>query len=133
VTVRTGVAPDPATSVAPLSTDPPSLAGPAPIGGADDPSSDGSVLGWELFAVTSVLTLDGTALIGCRRLDRPERDLRTMVLLIGDDERSGLATAMLEGWRVRGTRLRLRPTDVSGAIELCEDGRAALRAPLLLA
>jgi hypothetical protein len=92
-----------------------------------------SVLGWESFAVTSVLTLDQTVLVGCRRLDDQAGDIQTMVLLIGDDERSGRAIAMLDGWCRSGARLRLRPTEVCGAIELREDDRAVLRAPLLVA
>jgi len=92
-----------------------------------------SVLGWEVFAATSVLALDGTVLIGCRRLDRHADQIRTMVLRVGEDERSARAAAMLNRWRVRGTSLRLRPTAVSGVIELYEGDRAILRAPLLVA
>jgi hypothetical protein len=106
------------------------VAAPPPAG---HPAPTSSVLGWDLFALTSVLVLHGTALIGCRRLDQPAGDIGTMVLLIGDDDRSDRAAAMLDTWRDRRTPLRLRPTRVSGAIELYEDGRAALRAPLLLA
>ena len=86
-----------------------------------------------MFAATSVLALDGTVLIGCRRLDRHADQIRTMVLRVGEDERSARAAAMLNRWRVRGTSLRLRPTAVSGVIELYEGDRAILRAPLLVA
>jgi hypothetical protein len=105
---------------------------------ADTPTPErSSVLGWRSFSLVSVLIVDGSALLNCRCLDqgrpravRVEED-RTMVLLIGEDHRADQAMAMLDSWRSRGTHLALRPTDVSGAIEVHDQGHAALRAHLL--
>lgn len=57
----------------------------------------------------------------------------TMVLLIGEDERAERAVCLLEAWQISQATLRLRPTAVAGAIEVLDDRRRALRAPLLVA
>jgi hypothetical protein len=106
-----------------------------------------SVLGWEAFSIVSALALDGTALIGCRREPvedwgvpdwrregRPSdrtSEVGTLVLLIGDDQRAMQAVALLDDWRLAETNLILRPTVVSGAIELFDGRNRALRACLL--
>jgi hypothetical protein len=106
-----------------------------------------SVLGWEAFSIVSALALEGTALIGCRREtadewgvpewrrgNRPSAvafEIGTLVLLIGEDSRAIEAVAMLEEWRMAQTSLILRPTAVTGAIELFDGRSRALRACLL--
>jgi len=105
---------------------------------ADAPAPQrSSVLGWRSFSLVSVIVVDGRALLNCRRLDegRPRAgradDDQSMVLLIGEDHRADQAMAILDSWRARGTELALRPIDVSGAIEVHDQGHAALRAHLL--
>ena len=96
-----------------------------------------SVLGWRSFSLVSVLVVDGSALLNCRRLDEGRRraggveEDQSMVLLIGDDHRADQAMAILDSWRARGTELALRPIEVSGAIEVHDQGHASLRAHLL--
>lgn len=117
-----------------------------------------SVLGWDDFILTSTLVFDGTVLLSCRRLpgdgergvtkpswrvkagsgaaratDPGSSEDLTMVLLIGDDERAERAVSLLETWQISEVALRLRPTAVAGAIEVFDDKRRALRAPLLVA
>jgi hypothetical protein len=94
------------------------------------------VLGWDAFALLSWLVLDGTVLLACRRqADGPGQTVApeqaTLVLLIGDDDRSRLAVAVLEAWRRAEATLRLRPTAVAGAIEVFDGRRRAIRAALL--
>jgi hypothetical protein len=102
------------------------------------PADPVSVLGWDGFVVLSILFLDGTALLACRRLDASRRARpvgfeacdRTMVLRLGDDYRAAAALAVFEDWRRRRTPLRLRPIEVAGAIEILDAGRTRIRAPL---
>jgi hypothetical protein len=96
-----------------------------------------SVLGWRSFSLVSFLVLDGSALLVCRRLDESRPGTggvdgdQPMVLRIGEDHRADQALAMLESWRAGGTELALRPIKVRGAIEVHDQGHAALRAHLL--
>jgi hypothetical protein len=52
---------------------------------------------------------------------------------MGEDDRADRAIELLEGWRVIGARLYLRPTRIAGAIELFDERHSAMRAALLAA
>ena len=96
-----------------------------------------SVLGWESFTVLSVLFLDGTALLACRRVASGRRRAatgfqesdQTMLLRLGDDHRAAAALAVFDDWRRRKTHLRLRPVGVPGAIEILDAAETRIRAP----
>jgi hypothetical protein len=97
-----------------------------------------SVLGWESFVVLSVLFLDGTALVACRRVGSARRRApagfqeadQTMLLRLGVDHRAAAALAVFDDWRRRKTPLRLRPVGVPGAIEILDGAATRIRAPL---
>jgi hypothetical protein len=102
------------------------------------PAAPSSVLGWEAFSLVSTLVFDGTVLVGCRRRRdgtfpgraTPEEH-GSLVLLIGEDDRAIRAVELLEGWRATGAILHLRPTRITGAIELFDERHSAIRAALL--
>ncbi len=100
------------------------------------------VLQWLGFSIVAVVVLEEVVLLACRRhpahtlaggRTRLAPDDRTVVLRVGHDERAGRAVDLLERWRDEGTWLRVRPTEVAGAIELTDGGSSALRAPLVAA
>ena len=93
-----------------------------------------SVLGWDALTLASTLAADGQMLLSCcRPSGESGADELTMVVLIGDDERSERAIALLERWRAGRTVLGLRPTTVAGVIEMFDARHNALRVPLLVA
>jgi hypothetical protein len=115
---------------------------PGPVGQLEAPralpAGALSVLGWQSFTVLSVLFLEGTALVACRRLGRSHSSPavgfadsdQTLVLMLGDDQRAAAALGIFEDWRKRRSPLRLRPIGVPGAIEILDSGRTRIRARL---
>jgi hypothetical protein len=96
-----------------------------------------SVLGWDAFTLRSALAFGGTALLSCQRRDTvaetADKEELTLVLLIGEDQRADQALALLQTWQTRQTTLKVRPTQVAGAIEVFANRHDALRAGLLVA
>ena len=97
-----------------------------------------AVLGWDSFVLLSVLFLDGTALLACRKVGSRRRraatgfqeDDDTMLLRLGDDHRSAAVLAVFDDWRRRRIPLRLRAIGVPGAIEILDAAQTRVRAPL---
>jgi hypothetical protein len=97
-----------------------------------------AVLGWDSFVLLSVLFLDGTALLACRKVGSRRRraatgfheDDDTMLLRLGDDHLSAAVLAVFDDWRRRRAPLRLRGIGVPGAIEILDAAQTRIRAPL---
>jgi hypothetical protein len=62
-----------------------------------------------------------------------DRSDQTLVLRLGDDHRATAALAVLNDWRRRRSPLRVRPTEVPGAIEVVDGAQTRIRAPLVAA